>query len=105
MKLLAYFDAFLGEVVNLNQTRLDLLDTRVEAIVRSLEKDDVIAPLLQGHVPQGSWAHKTIIRPLEDREFDADFLLTLAEVEAWSNSPKIYLQQLRAAATSPSARG
>jgi hypothetical protein len=97
VKLLAYFDAFLGDVVNLNETRLALLDARVEAIVTSLEKDDVIAPLLQGHVPQGSWAHKTIIRPVEGREFDADFLLTLTEVDAWSDSPKIYLQQLRAA--------
>jgi Second Messenger Oligonucleotide or Dinucleotide Synthetase domain/Adenylyl/Guanylyl and SMODS C-terminal sensor domain len=97
VKLLAYFDAFLSDVVNLNATRLALLHARVEAIIRSLEKDDVIAPLLQGHIPQGSWAHKTIIRPVEGREFDADFLLTLTEVNAWSDSPKIYLQQLRAA--------
>ena len=97
MKLLGYFDAFFADVVNLNQTRLDLLDARVLAIVACLEKDDVISALLQGHVPQGSWAHRTIIRPVEDHEFDADFLLTLTEVEAWSDSPKIYLQQVRAA--------
>ena len=97
MKLLGYFDTFLAGVVNLNQTRLTLLDSRVQAIVRSLERDSVIGPLLQGHIPQGSWAHRTIIRPVEGREFDADVLLTLAEVEAWSDSPKIYLQQLRAA--------
>jgi hypothetical protein len=97
VKLLGYFDAFFAGVVNLNQTRLTLLDSRVQAIVRSLEKDSVIGPRLQGHIPQGSWAHLTIIRPVEDREFDADVLLTLAEVEAWSDSPKIYLQQLRAA--------
>src|ERR1022692_255065 len=97
MKLLGYFDLFLADAVNLNQTRLDLLDTRVQAIVGSLEQDSVISPLLQGHVPQGSWAHRTIIRPVEHREFDADFLLTLTEVEAWSDSPKIYMQQVRAA--------
>ncbi len=97
MKLLGYFDGFLTDVVNLNQTRLDLLDARVQAIVSSLERDSVIKPLLQGHVPQGSWAHRTIIRPVENREFDADFLLTLTEVEGWSASPKIYLQQVRAA--------
>jgi hypothetical protein len=97
MKLLGYVDAFLAEVVNLNQTRLTLLDARVQAIVGSLGRDTVIGPLLQGHLPQGSWAHRTIIRPVEDREFDADFLLTLAEVAEWSDSPKIYLQQLRAA--------
>jgi hypothetical protein len=97
MKLLAYFDAFLAGVVNLNQTRLTLLDSRVQAIAGALEKDSVIGPLLQGQISQGSWAHRTIIRPVEGREFDADFLLTLTEVEAWSDSPKIYLQQLRAA--------
>jgi len=67
------------------------------AIIACLEKDDVISPLMQGHVPQGSWAHRTIIRPVEDHEFDADFLLTMAEIQAWSDSPKIYLQQVRAA--------
>src|ERR1700683_450933 len=90
-------DAFLAEVVNLNQTRLSLLDARVEAITRALENDDVIGPMLLGHIPQGSWAHRTIIRPVEGREFDADFLLTLTEIGDWSDSPKIYLQQLRAA--------
>lgn len=97
MKLLGYMDAFLTEVVNLNQTRLTLLDARVQAITGALESDDVIGLLLLGHIPQGSWAHRTIIRPVEGREFDADFLLTLAEVEDWSDSPKIYMQQLRAA--------
>ena len=97
MKLLGYFDVFLPDVVNLNQTRLTLLDDRVEAIVGWLDKDTVIGPLLQRHVPQGSWAHKTIIRPVEGREFDADFLLTLTEVEEWSATPKVYLQQVRAA--------
>jgi hypothetical protein len=97
MKLVGYFDAFLADVVNLNQTRLALLDDRVEAILGWLEKDTVVGPLVQGHVPQGSWAHKTIIRPVEDREFDADFLLTLTEVEEWSKEPKVYLQQVRAA--------
>jgi hypothetical protein len=97
MKLLGYFDAFLADVVNLNQTRLTLLDDRVKAVVGWLDKDNVIGPLLQGHVPQGSWAHKTIIRPVEGREFDADFLVTLAEVDEWSKTPKVYLQQVRAA--------
>jgi len=97
MKLVGYFDAFLADVVNLNQTRLTLLDDRVEAIVGWLDEDVVIGPLLKGHVPQGSWAHKTIIRPVEGREFDADFLLTLTEVEGWSATPKAYLQQVRAA--------
>ena len=97
MKLLAYFDAFLGDVVNLNQTRLALLDARVEAIVTSPEKDDVIGPLLQGHIPQGSWAHRTIIRPVEGRRIRRRLPADPDGGRAWSDSPKIYLQQLRAA--------
>lgn len=97
MKLLSYFDAFLANTVNLNQTRLDQLDTRVTAIMTALEADAVLGQLVEDHIPQGSWAHRTIIKPLNDHEFDADFLLQLTEVPAWSQEPKQYLQQLRAA--------
>jgi hypothetical protein len=97
VKLLGYFDSFLANTVNLNQSRLDQLDNRVEAIVSTLENDTVLGPLIEDHVPQGSWAHRTIIKPLNDHEYDADFLLKLTEVPAWSEDPKQYLQQLRAA--------
>ena len=73
MKLLNYFKDFLDSTVNLNQTRLDLLDQRVQAIVSCLEDDSVIGTLIENHIPQGSWAHRTIIRPLPGDEFDADF--------------------------------
>jgi hypothetical protein len=81
VKLLNYFKDFLDSTVNLNQTRLDLLDQRVQAIVSCLEDDSVIGTLIEDHIPQGSWAHRTIIRPLPGDEFDADFLLLLTEVE------------------------
>ncbi|NGO46384.1 nucleotidyltransferase [Streptomyces ureilyticus] len=95
MKLLAYFSAFLKDAVNLNQTRLNQLDDRVAAIVSALRADQQIGELYQDHVPQGSWAHRTIIKPFNGHEFDADFLLHLQEVDGWS--PQEYLREVRAA--------
>lgn len=95
MKLPDYFSSFLTNTVNLNQTRLDQLDARVDAIVVCLGVDDVIGPLLVEHIPQGSWAHRTIIKPVNGREFDADFLLHLTERPEWSANPKSYVQQVR----------
>jgi hypothetical protein len=98
MTITTAFDAFLTDVVNLNQTRLDQLDNRVAAIVNALKVDPVIGPMYQDHIPQGSWAHHTIIRPVGDYdEFDADFLLLLHEDADWSRTPKTYLKELRAA--------
>lgn len=94
MKLLAYFDSFLKETVNLNQRRLDLLDARVESIVVEIGLDDEVGPMLEGHIPQGSWAHQTIIKPLAAREFDADFLLQLAEQDDWADHPTSYLDEV-----------
>jgi hypothetical protein len=98
MKLLAYFESFLTTTVNLNQGRLDQLHSRVTSIVNWLEADQVIGPLCLGHIPQGSWAHRTIIRPVQPNdEFDADLLLLLEEVKEWSASPREYIWSLRAA--------
>jgi hypothetical protein len=41
-------------------------------------------------VPQGSWAHKTIIRPPLGKEFDAEFLVQLAEDASWNADPQKY---------------
>jgi hypothetical protein len=92
MKLTSWFTAFLRDIVNLNQTRLDQLDSRVKAIVAALKADPVLGPLVRGHIPQGSWAHRTIIKPMDDREFDADFLLLVDEQPGWT--PADYLEQL-----------
>jgi hypothetical protein len=90
MKMLDYFSAFLRDSVNLNASRLDDLDVRVDRITEGLKG----APILDGRVldtvPQGSWAHRTIIRPADGLEFDADFLLQLAEDTAWNADPKQY---------------
>lgn len=97
MKLLAYFDSFLKETVNLNQSRLDLLDARVQSIVVTAGLDDVIGPSLVGYIPQGSWAHRTIIKPIGSDEYDADFLLQLEEDDGWSENPKCYVEETEAA--------
>lgn len=94
----AAVEAFLTDVVNLNATRLAQLDTRVSAIVTGLRADSGIGPMYLGHIPQGSWAHGTIIRPVDDNdEFDADFLLQLTPDHDWNADPRRYLLELRAA--------
>jgi Second Messenger Oligonucleotide or Dinucleotide Synthetase domain/Adenylyl/Guanylyl and SMODS C-terminal sensor domain len=97
VKLHDYFAGLLADTVNLPQTSLDLLDTRVGSVVGAIETDPVLGPLFQQHIPQGSWPHRTIIRPLPGDEFDADFLMHLDEVPEWSDDPKEYLKQTRAA--------
>jgi hypothetical protein len=92
MKHIDYFAAFLRDTVNLNQTRLDLLDDRVDVILAALKADEELGPLVLDHIPQGSWAHRTIIKPLPDKEFDADFLLLLEEQPGWS--PAAYIDEV-----------
>lgn len=85
MKLIRYFDAFLDNEVNLNQTRLDTLGDRVESITNYLEygSHDLKSMFVQT-IPQGSYAHGTIIKPVGHfDEFDADLLLELTEDESW----------------------
>lgn len=97
MKLIKYFDSFLAETVNLNQSRLDNLESRVKAIVTYLESDSELGSIIKGHDPQGSWAHRTIIKPLDGKEFDADILLQLEEQSDWEEDPAEYPRQVHAA--------
>jgi hypothetical protein len=84
MKLIKYFDAFLENTVNLNPSRMELLDTRTTAITNFLKKDEVFGPLLKATIAQGSYAQKTIIRPRADGTFDADLLLQLDPMPDWA---------------------
>lgn len=86
--------AFLAKTVNLNQSRLDHLDERVTAIMSCLRKDPALGSHVKSHLRQGSWAHRTIIKPLPGDEFDADILLHLAEVREWSKNPRTYINEL-----------
>lgn len=97
MQLDDHFNVLLKDTVNLSQGKLDLLDDRVEAIYKALKADDEIGSLIIGKTRQGSWAHRTIIAPVGDKEFDADFMLNMSENPAWSDSPKTYINQIYAA--------
>ncbi len=94
MRLDDHFDVLLKDTVNLSQLRLDTLDSRVTAIYNALKDDSELGPYVLGKIPQGSWAHRTIINPVGGKEFDADFMLLLEENPDWSVSPKTYIEQV-----------
>lgn len=85
MKLTDHFDAFLANKVNLSDRRIAKLDAHVEAITQFLSTgDDAIAARFNELIPQGSYAHRTIINPVvANDEFDADVLLDMDEVDDW----------------------
>jgi hypothetical protein len=85
MKLTDHFDAFLTNKVNLSDTRIATLDAHVEAVSQFLSTgEDVIASSFNELIPQGSYAHRTIINPVgTNDEFDADVLLDVDEVDGW----------------------
>src|SRR5207247_1595375 len=97
MQLPDHFDVLLKGTVNLSQFKLDTLDSRVTAIYNALKADAELGEYVRDKIPQGSWAHRTIINPIGDNEFDADFMLLLAENPDWSGSPKIYIEKVYAA--------
>jgi len=92
VKHLTKFNAFLNDTVNLNQTRIDTLKARTGTI-KSFIKDSNYEPKIIEFSTQGSWAHKTIIKPVKDtNEFDADMVVYVDEVDGWK--PKDYIQEL-----------
>lgn len=95
MKLKQYFDAFMENTVNINDSRLQDLDDRVETLYGVLKANDDIGSIVRSKLPQGSWAHKTIIKPVEGNEFDADFLLLMTEQDGWN--PRDYINKVYAA--------
>jgi hypothetical protein len=93
MKLLDHFTSFMNDTVNLNATRLDQLETSVEALKDVIRDSDWSAPLVT-FAEHGSWAHKTIIKPVEGKAFDADLLVIVEPVDGWD--AREYLSTLRA---------
>ncbi len=89
MKLSTYFDAFLRETVNINDSRLRDLNDRVETLYGLLSDDSDIGAIVLDKNPQGSWAHRTIIKPIDGNEFDADFMLVMREQSDWT--PRDYI--------------
>lgn len=83
MKLVSSFDSFMKEVVNLNDSRLKLLDDSFEAIKKFIRASDY-KPHIVSFYPHGSWSHETIIRPIEGNAFDADVIIFLKPQDGWS---------------------
>lgn len=83
MKLVKLFDEFLKNTVNLNKSRIDLLDDSIGAL-KTFVRDADWKPRVRTFEEQGSWAHQTIIRPVDGGEFDADLLVMVDPVEGWS---------------------
>ena len=83
MKHLAEFNTFLEGQVNLNKTRIETLSDRVEAIENFLRRGGW-SPIIKRFSSQGSWAHKTIIKPPGENGFDADLLMFVDPVPGWT---------------------
>lgn len=95
MKLLPYFKSFLENTVNLNNTRIAKLNSRVDSVTSFLREHEVFGQYFIDVVPQGSYAHRTIIKPVGSREFDADVLLAMREHPTWT--PAEYTAELKRA--------
>lgn len=93
MKLIEYFHDFLKTEVNLDEARLNRLNGSVGAVTDFLRECPLLAPHFIDTIPQGSYAHKTIIKPVHGGdEFDADLLLYLEENDGWEASD--YVEEL-----------
>lgn len=88
MKNLRVFNEFLNETVNLNEVRLQSLENTSTALNTFVQNSDWDPANLEWY-PQGSWAHDTIIKPLPNKEFDADVLAIVDPVEGWTASDYI----------------
>jgi hypothetical protein len=75
VKLHDHFSGLLDNVVNINSDRLQQLEEHVTALTKYLEGESRLPAPVQRFLPQGSWAHRTIIKPLPGQEFDADLLV------------------------------
>ena len=95
MKLTAYLKHFLENTVNLNDSRIAVLNQRVDAVTSFLRDHAVIGEYFIDVIPQGSFAQRTIIKPVGTKEYDADVLLALAEHPDWT--PAQYTAELKKA--------
>lgn len=92
MKNVNDFNKFLTDKVNLNQARFDTLDKKIEIITNLLEDK------LNGYRKyslQGSYAHKTIIKPVKsNNEFDADILVFIKDYGFSPNKFTDYVKEI-----------
>jgi hypothetical protein len=82
MKHVDLFADFMTTTINLNPDRIAGLESSAAAI-RGFIHGSGWAPHIQSWTSQGSWAHKTIIKPVDQGEFDADLLVLVEPVNGW----------------------
>ncbi len=92
MKHTQIFNDFLKNDVNLNQSRLEVLEQRLETITNFIKSSDLLKNNYIEAKPQGSYAHKTIIKPQKNKEFDVDILLYLDKLSEWQ--PADYINKI-----------
>lgn len=90
MRHVDYFDSFLSNTVNLSKFRLETLERQAEAVYKALRADPELGPRIVAMIRQGSWAHETIVNPVNGKEVDADFLLQMIEESDWAYDPQQY---------------
>lgn len=91
MKLNDHFRNFLRNTVDLNKDRIAALEGNVEAIKNFVSLN--YAPKVLSYEAHGSWAHKTIIKPVSNRPFDADILVDIEPHDGWDAAD--YILELR----------
>ena len=90
MKHVGFFDDFLKGEVNLNQSRLNRLTDHVEAVQTFLGHNLASYKKIER---QGSYALRTIIKPVKDgQEYDADILVYIEH--AVDRDPTGYIKEL-----------
>lgn len=97
MKLHSHFARLLENTVNINQHRLGQLQAHATALTECLQDDAALGPRVQSIIRQGSWAHRTIIKPPAGIEFDADLLVKMRQHRPWAQDPAQYLTALHEA--------
>jgi len=89
MKHVTYFQKFLNTDVNLNENRLRRLNQSSSAVTTYLSQD---LEAFQKTEQQGSYGLKIIIKPVDNREYDADMLLYMAFDD--EKEPKDYINDV-----------
>lgn len=92
MKHIKAFNHLLNDVVNLNQTRLSKLETAVPTVTKVIKDSEQFGSIYKKSSPQGSYGHRTIIKPVSGREFDADVVIFVNKHDEWE--PKEYISNI-----------
>ncbi|MCR1810086.1 cyclic GMP-AMP synthase DncV-like nucleotidyltransferase [Sulfurospirillum sp. hDNRA2] len=95
MQLVKYFNQFMKDTVNLNQSRINILDQKAITIDNFINNSDTFKANYKDLFSQGSYKHETIIKPPKsNKEFDADLLLELETFSEWESNPSEYINEL-----------